>query len=87
MIRMQYYIPMLVRAVTKKYKKTGEGNKTRRLTVTIEEAAGALGIGRNSAYAAAHAGQIPTIRLGKRLLVSRAALQKMLSGPTSVSDP
>jgi excisionase family DNA binding protein len=53
----------------------------KKLTVTIEEAAIALGIGRNSAYAAAHTGEIPTIRVGKRFLVPLAALESMLSAP------
>lgn len=51
----------------------------KKLTITIEEAAVALGIGRNSTYIAARTGQIPTIRVGKRLLVIRAALERMLS--------
>ncbi|TGS46014.1 MULTISPECIES: helix-turn-helix domain-containing protein [unclassified Mesorhizobium] len=51
-----------------------------RQTVTIAEAAKALGIGRNAGYEAAHRGEIPTIKIGKRILVPRAALDKMLSG-------
>ena len=39
-----------------------------------------LGIGRNAAYAAAQRGEIPTIKIGRRLLVPRAALDKLLSG-------
>ena len=45
-----------------------------RMTVTVEEAATILGVGRNKAYEAARSGEIPTIRIGKRLLVPRAAL-------------
>ena len=40
-----------------------------RKTVTVEEAATILGVGRNKAYEAARSGEIPTIRIGKRLLV------------------
>ena len=61
-----------------KERSSGTREPIRRLTVTIDEAAAALGIGRNSAYAAARTGQIPTIRVGKRLLVVRAELEKML---------
>jgi excisionase family DNA binding protein len=50
------------------------------LTYTIEEAAMLLGIGRNQAYEAARRGEIPTIRFGKRLVVPRAALTKLLDG-------
>ncbi len=53
----------------------------KKLTVTIDEAAVALGIGRNSAYAAARTGEIPTIKVGKRVLVPIGALEKMLNVP------
>jgi excisionase family DNA binding protein len=49
-------------------------------TTTIEAAAKRLGIGRNQAYAAAHSGQLPVIKIGARLLVPTAALDRMLSG-------
>ena len=55
-----------------------EQEKQRR-TVTIQEAAKILGIGRDQAYNAARLGQLPVIRIGKRLLVSIPALEKMLS--------
>lgn len=51
-----------------------------RRTISIEEAARQLGIGRNSAYEAAARGEIPTIRIGKRILVPRAAFERMLEG-------
>jgi excisionase family DNA binding protein len=50
-----------------------------RLTVTVEEAARLLGIGRNSAYEAVRRGEIPAIRIGKRFVVPKAALERMLS--------
>jgi len=49
------------------------------LTVSIKEAAKILGVSRNLAYAAVHTGQIPSIRFGSRILISRVALEKMLS--------
>lgn len=51
-----------------------------RRTATVQEAAKVLGIGRNQAYEAARRGQLPTIRMGKRLLVPLAALERMLQG-------
>ena len=51
-----------------------------RLTITVTEAAKRLGIGRNSAYAAAKDGTIPTIKIGRRLVVPVAALDRMLCG-------
>ena len=47
-------------------------------TLTVEEAGKLLGIGRSLAYAAARDGSLPTIRLGKRILVPTAALLRML---------
>jgi excisionase family DNA binding protein len=40
-----------------------------RLTVTVEEAAIILGLGRSAAYEAARRGDIPTGRLGRRIVV------------------
>jgi excisionase family DNA binding protein len=56
----------------------GQTAKKERLTYNIEEAGQLLGCGRNQAYLAARAGQIPTIKIGKRLLVPKAALDRML---------
>jgi len=39
-----------------------------------------IGIGKAATYDAAHRNQIPVIRIGRRLLVSRAALDRMLEG-------
>ena len=52
--------------------------KGTRRTATIVEVANVLGIGRNQAYEAARRGEIPSIRIGKRLLVPLAALERML---------
>jgi excisionase family DNA binding protein len=47
-------------------------------TLTVEQAAAVLGIGRTSAYAAAGAGDLPAVRLGRRLIVPVAALRRLL---------
>jgi excisionase family DNA binding protein len=49
-------------------------------TVSVEEAADLLGIGRNSAYAAIHDGTFPVrvIKLGSRYLIPRAELEQLL---------
>jgi excisionase family DNA binding protein len=54
--------------------------KSESKTQTIDEAAKELGIGRNQAYAAARRGDIPTIRIGKRILVLKEPLKRMLQG-------
>jgi excisionase family DNA binding protein len=45
-----------------------------RITITIEEAARLLGLGRTAAYEAARRGQIPSRRLGRRIVVPVPAL-------------
>lgn len=57
-----------------------EAAELSRRTVTVEEAGQLLGIGRNQAYEGVRRGQIPSIKIGKRLLVPCAALDRMLSG-------
>ena len=47
-------------------------------TFTVSEAAKYLGIGRNTAYELVAQGRLPVLRLGRRLVVPRAALEKML---------
>ncbi len=49
-----------------------------RLTLTIEEAARMLGLSRNGAYEAAARGDLPVIRIGRRILVPRIALERLL---------
>jgi excisionase family DNA binding protein len=46
--------------------------------LTVEEAAGLLRISRGSAYEAVKTRQLPTIRIGRRVLVPRAALMRLL---------
>jgi len=52
-----------------------------RLTLTVEETAKLLGIGRQLAYDRVKTGEIPVIRIGRRLLVPRSALEKLLANP------
>jgi excisionase family DNA binding protein len=51
-----------------------------RRTVSVECAAREIGIGRATAYAAARRGELPgVIRIGRRVLISRAALDRYLN--------
>ena len=50
-----------------------------RLCITVPEAAEMLGISRNFAYELVKQKQLPVIKFGKRLLIPRAALEKMLA--------
>jgi excisionase family DNA binding protein len=51
-----------------------------RLTWTVPEAARLLGISKDSAYEAAHRGELPVRVIGRRLLIPRAALLRLLDG-------
>jgi len=51
-----------------------------RRTLTVAEAARLLGIGRSLAYELARRGELPgALRLGGRIVVSRAALERFLA--------
>ncbi|MFC1893618.1 helix-turn-helix domain-containing protein, partial [Chloroflexota bacterium] len=50
----------------------------KRLCITVPEAAAMLGISRNFGYDLVKQGQLPVIKFGKRLLIPRVALEKML---------
>lgn len=54
-------------------------------TYRVEEAARLLGIGRNQCYEALKRGELPSIRVGKRLLVPRAALDRLLENGRSAA--
>jgi len=49
-----------------------------RLVYTVDEAAKLLGISRPTAFAGVRKGTIPSIRVGRRWLVPKAALDKKL---------
>jgi excisionase family DNA binding protein len=51
-----------------------------RETLTIAETAVVLGLSRNATYAAVERGDLPTVRIGGRILVSRARLRELLDG-------
>ena len=53
---------------------------TERATLSVKEAARVLGVGKNQLYAAVKVGEMPVVRIGSRLLISRAVLERMLSG-------
>jgi len=50
--------------------------------LTPEETAKLLRIGRNAAYEAIQRGDIPSVRIGRRILVPKLALQRMLGEVT-----
>ena len=48
--------------------------------VSVEEARHLLGLGRSAAYDAIRSGEIPSVRVGRRLLVPVPALLRLLDG-------
>ena len=53
-----------------------------RVTLTVEEVAELLGLGRTAAYEAARRGDIPSRRLGRRVLIPVPALLTWLNVPS-----
>ncbi|MBA2633322.1 MAG: helix-turn-helix domain-containing protein [Chloroflexi bacterium] len=50
--------------------------------LTVRQVAKLLGIARNSVYQAAAAGEIPSVRVGRRILFARRSLEVWLSSGT-----
>jgi excisionase family DNA binding protein len=61
--------------------------KQERQTYTVDEVAVVLGIGRNGAYEAIWRHEIPAIRLGRRLLVPKVAIDRLLLEASSSTPP
>ncbi len=53
-----------------------------RSAMTIDEAAKILGISRALAYESARRGELPVLKLGRRLLVPREAFKRWLESPS-----
>lgn len=58
---------------------------TERLTVTVPQAGELLGIGRDAAYAAVGRGDIPVLRVGRRLLVPVPRLLALVGATPDMS--
>ena len=60
----------------------------KRLVLTPDEVCPILHMGRSAVYEAIRRGDIPTIRIGRRWLIPKAALNRMLSeaGAEPLSD-
>jgi len=56
-------------------------------TLTVNEYARIVRVDRRTAYAAIRAGEVATIRIGKRILVCVAPLVRQLEGPQQASLP
>lgn len=56
------------------------------LALSVEKARKLLGISRGLMYEAVRTGQIPHIRIGRRILIPRPALMRLLEGENNVSN-
>ncbi len=52
----------------------------KRLVLTVAEAAGLLGISRTHAYELVAREELPALRLGRRIVIPRGALERLLNG-------
>jgi excisionase family DNA binding protein len=56
-----------------------------RLTVTVEEAGEMLGISRGLAYELVRRGELPHVRLGRRIVVPMRSLLAMVNGDDEIT--
>ena len=56
------------------------GQDQSQIVLTVEQVRHLLQISRNLAYEGVRTGQIPSIRIGRRILIPRAALERRLDG-------
>ena len=55
-----------------------ESNDSQRLVVSVKEVKELLGLSRNAVYQAIARGEIPVVKVGRRLLVPKKALERFL---------
>jgi excisionase family DNA binding protein len=58
-----------------------------KLTYSIRETAQVLGLSRNSVYQGCLKGEIPSVRIGKRILVPKGALLRILEMTKNDDSP
>lgn len=55
-------------------------------TISVEAAGNLIGISRQAAYDAANRGELPIIRIGRRIRVKARPLYAMLTGEDTISS-
>jgi excisionase family DNA binding protein len=61
-------------------------NNNERLTYTVREAAHVLGLSRNSVYQGIATGEIPSVRIGRRLVIPRRKIRLLLGDNEAKSE-
>jgi excisionase family DNA binding protein len=69
----------------RKPRNRSEHEQAERLVYTVPEAGRLLGLGRNAAYEVAKRGEIPTLRIGRLLLVPKVPFHRMLGTTASIT--
>ena len=54
--------------------------KPEKLVISVEEARRLLGLSRGLMYQAINSGEVPSLRIGRRIIIPRVALEAMLQG-------
>jgi excisionase family DNA binding protein len=65
--------------------KTKEHHKDEAMTLSVEHAARLIGISRTTAYRLVRDGELPAIRVGRRVLVLKKPLMEMLDAGEDTS--
>lgn len=58
----------------------GKMENNGKLVYSVKEVAGILNLSRNSVYSACLSGEIPCLRIGKRILIPKIRLEQILHG-------
>ena len=56
-----------------------------RLTLTVKEVQNLLGLSRGLVYQAIETGEIPSVRVGRRILIPKASLSRLLE--SKINEP
>jgi hypothetical protein len=71
-------------------KEREEQRKAASQVITVEEAGALIGLGRNASYGAAKRGEIPTIKIGRKLAVPKLwvgrLIERALAAPQQVEE-
>lgn len=76
---MTNYLTRTVISIQNGIKGNEMTKKGHRLTLTVEEAGKRVGLGRSASYGAVRRGELPVIRIGRKLLVPEKALELWLA--------
>jgi excisionase family DNA binding protein len=61
----------------------GGNMEEKKSTLSVKEACDMLGISRGSLYQGIHSGEIPSFRVGRRYVIPRAPVERILDATTS----